>query len=832
MGYHRRWDVFLHLERLWQDVKHGARVFARNPALTAIAVVSIACGTGANVAMFSVADAMLLRPLPVARPGDLLAVGFKAENATRLEQGHASYLDYQDVRARARSFDGILAYDYATVGLTLRPGDPPRVRVASFISDNFFSVLGVPLPIGRGFHADEVSDGTPARVVILTDAVWRADFDSDPSVVGRTIRIGITDFTVVGVAPQPFSGLHPFLREAVFLPMGLLPVLDDIYPPNLLETRQSRVFSLKGRLRDGVSISEARAELDTIGRALEQEYPESNTDRRLGAQTEIAFKFEQRPLDASLIVVLLVLSVAVLCVACANVAGLLASRAPVRAREMSLRLAVGAGRGRLIRQLLTETLGIAIVGGAAGLAVAQLGIAILRGIQFPSDMIAPPTFELDRRALGVSLAVALASAILAGLSPAIQTSRVDLAGALKSSDQTLRRRRRLRARPALVAIQVALSLVLLTISTFAFRMFTGELRNGPGFRTTRMAKVTIDAGQGHYRDAEAARFFAGILEDARALPGVRSASLTSTMPLFSYRFASVIREGEVVPDGQTGRLAWAASVDDQYFTTMDIPVMAGRAFTRADSADAGGVAIVNSVLARQLWPDGDAVGRTIQVVDQGGRRATVVGIVQHTTQQFPGERPQPAIFFPFEQQPRGQMVLLAHTEGPSASVIDALSAVARRPDAAVPVFDAQTIERFYHVLVEAHFETVVRMIGGTGLMGMALTMVGLYGLVSYAVTRRTREIGIRMAVGATQESVVRMVLRQCMLPVWVGVPLGLALSLVASSALMSTVPTGYRITGSIYWLVVPLLVAVTTLAAAVPARHAARINPTVALRCE
>jgi putative ABC transport system permease protein len=716
--------------------------------------------------------------------------------------------------------------------MTLRRGDPPRVRFASFVSDNFFSVLGVPLPLGRGFRTDETSAGTPARVVILTDAVWRADFDGNPSIVGTTMRIGGLDFTIVGVAPESFSGLHQFVREAVFLPMGVLPLLVDAHAPTLLETRHARVFGLKGRLREGVTIAEARAELDTIASALEQAYPESNKDRRLAAQSEIAFKFEQRPLDASLIVLLLALSSAVLCVACANVAGLLASRAPVRAREMSLRLALGAGRGRLVRQLLTETLGIAIAGGAAGLGVAQLGIAVLRGIQFPSDMIAPPTFVLDRRALAVSLVVAMVSAILAGLGPAVQTTRVDLAGALKSSGQAGRGRRRLAARSTLVAIQVALSLVLLTVSTFVFQMFTRELRNGPGFRTTQIAKVTIDAGQGHDRDAEAARFFAGILEQARALPGVRSASLTSSMPLFSYRFASVIREGEELPDGQTGRLAWAASVDDQYFTTMNNPLVTGRAFTPTDGADAAGVAILNTVLARQLWPDGDAIGRRLQVLDQGGRLVTVVGIAQRTTQQFPGERPQPAIFFPYQQQPRGQMVLLAHTHGPSASVLDALRAVARRPDPSVPVFDAQTIERFYYVLVTAQFGTVVRMIGGIGLMGMVLTMVGLYGLVSYAVSRRTREIGIRMAVGATHGNVVRMVLRQCMFPVWLGLPLGLALSVVAASVLVGMVPTDERITSGIYWLVVPLLVAVTSLAAAVPARHAARINPTVALRSE
>ena len=335
------------------------------------------------------------------------------------------------------------------------------------------------------------------------------------------------------------------------------------------------------------------------------------------AQTEIAFKFEQRPLDASLIVLLLVLSGAVLCVACANVAGLLASRAPVRAREMSLRLAIGAGRGRLVRQLLTETLGIAIAGGAAGLAVAQLGIAVLRGIQFPSDMIAPPAFVLDRRALGVQPRRGDGERDPAQGSARRFRQRASILPARSSPPTRPAGKAPAAVRPALVAIQVALSLVLLTVSTFAFRMFTGVLRNGPGFRTTQIAKVTIDAGQGHYRDEEAARFFAGILEQARALPGVRSASLTSAMPLFSYRFASVIREGEELPDGQTGRLAWAASVDDQYFTTMNIAAGCRPCRSRPQTMPAlPGVAILNTVMARQLWPDGDAIGQRLQVLDQ------------------------------------------------------------------------------------------------------------------------------------------------------------------------------------------------------------------------
>jgi predicted permease len=820
------------IERVWQDLRHGTRVFARHPGLTAIAVLSIACGTGANVAMFSVADAMLLRPLPVFSPSDVLAVGFKVERIPGVVQSRASYQDYEDLRARARSFEGLVAYDYETVGLSSRAGDRPRVRFASFVSDNFFSVLGVDLPLGRGFRPDEARAGTPARVVILTDALWRTDYDADPSVVGRSLRVGGIDFTIVGVAPKAFSGLHAFVRESVFLPIGTLPIVVDSQRPDVLEARDARVFGLKGRLRPGLTRAQAQAELTTIAHELEQTYPVTNQGLRLLAQTEFAFKVEQRPLDASLIVVLLTLSVAVLCVACANVAGLLASRAPVRAREMSLRLAIGADRGRLVRQLLTESLGIALAGGASGLLVGQLGIVVLRGIQFPSDMIAPPTFELDQRALAVSLAVAMASALLVGLGPAIHTTRVDLASALKSSDQSNERRRRMPLRSVLVAVQVALSLVLLTVATFAFQAFSKELRNGPGFRTTQIAKVTIDAGQAHYSETDAARYFQRVLADARALPGVRSASVTSTMPLFSHRFASLAREGEILPDGDAGTPAWSNSIDDLYFDTMNIPVVAGRAFTAGDDGNAAGVAIVNTMLARHLWPDGDAIGRRLRVVDQGGRWVTVVGVVQPNTYGFPGERPQDAVFFPYVQWPRGQMVLLAHTAGESASVLDALRDLAQRPDPAVPVFDVQTIERFYHVLVTAQFGTIVRMIVGIGLMGMALTMVGLYGLVSYAVSRRTREIGIRIAVGATHSNVIRMVLRQGMTPVWLGLAAGLALSAVTSSLVVGLVPIEHRMSALTYCLVIPAVIAVTLLAAGVPARHAARISPTIALRCD
>ena len=820
-----------YLESLWHDLRHGGRVLSSHPGLTTIAILSIACGTGANVAMFSVADTMLLRPLPIFRPSEVLSVGYKVETAPGAVQSLASYLDYEDLRTRLTSFEGLLAYDYETVGLSTRTGDRPRVRFASFVSDNFFSVLGLDLQIGRGFRADETRASSPASVVVLTDALWRADFMADPAVIGQTMRVGGQSLTIIGVAPAEFSGLHAFVREAVFLPMGLLPSLVDSQRRDVLEAREARVFGMKGRLRPEVTIAQAQAELITVAAALEQDYPVANKGHRLIAQTEFAYKFEQRPLDAALIVLLLTLSIAVLCVACANVAGLLASRAPVRSREMALRMAIGADRHRLVRQLLTESVGIAMAGGFFGLVVAEIGIVVLRGIQFPSDMIAPPRFELDHRALFVSLAVAMASAILVGLGPACQTTRVDLARTLKTSDQAARRGR-LPLRSALVAMQVALSLVLLTVATFALQAFSRELRAGPGFRISQMAKVTVDAGQAQYSEAEAARYFERLLADVRAITGVRSASLTSAMPLFSYSFATVIREGQAVPEGEFGTPVWASSVDDQYFATMDIPVLMGRPFTAADDARGAGVAIVNQVLASHLWPDGNVVGQRLQVLDEGGRSVTVIGVVRPNTYGFPGERPQDGIFFPYLQRPRGQMVMLAHTTGDSSSVIDAVRDSAQRPDPAVAVFDAQTIERFHHVLVTAQFGTVFRMIAGMGLMGLALTMVGLYGLVSYAVSRRTREIGIRIAIGATQPRVIRLILRQGMTPVWVGLIVGLALSAVTSSLILGLVPIGHRIDARTYYLVVPVVLVVTSIAAGLPASRAARVNPTVALRSE
>jgi putative ABC transport system permease protein len=633
--------------------------------------------------------------------------------------------------------------------------------------------------------------------------------------------------------------LDKYVQEAVFLPITVLPSAGTSVRRDVLERREARLFVVKGRLRPGVTVSQAQAELTTLGADLERQHPDTNAGQTVQAMTEFAYKVERRPYDLLLVTALSTLSIAVFVVACANVAGLLASRGPARAREMALRLAIGASRTRLVRQLVTESLGIAIAGAAGGIGVAWVGIRMLRQVQYPTELFSHPRFELNERALVVGVLIAAASALLVSLGPALQTTRVDLVTNLKTSDRDRRGpRRRLSARSVLVAAQVALSLVLLTITVFTVQMFTRELVAGPGFRITNMALATVRPGQAGYDEARAEQFFTQLLDDARALPGVRSASVTSAMPLFSFKFVPVLPEpaaggAGLRPRGSADEAipAWANSIDSRYFDTMDIAMLKGRSFATTDDDGAPPVAIVNATLARRYWPDADPIGRRLLIADSA-TLVEVVGVVATTTYGIPGEIPRDAIYFPYRQRPRGEMVLLLHTSMDSAQLVEPARDLVRRLDPEVPVSDTQTIETFYGVRVTDTGNVLVRLVGGMGLMGLLLTMVGLYGLVSYAVNRRTREIGIRIAVGATYARILRMVMHQGMVPAWAGLAAGIVLSLLAARALEQISPLSHRVDTGTFYVVIPLLLIVTLAAAFLPARRAARVDPTEALRTE
>jgi hypothetical protein len=517
-------------EHLWHDVRHGVRVLTKAPGFTIVAVLSIACGTGANVAMFSVADALLLRPLPVPRPDELLAIGSQPEAGPWTAM---SYPDYADLREQSRSFEGMLAFLERPAGVGISSEAPPLVRIVTLASANYLDVLGLQPAVGRWFRPDE--DEVPGRdaVAVLSHGLWQERYEGDPAVVGRTVRINGVEFTVIGVAPAGFTGLSTRgIAESVYVPFAMTRSLGVIGFQDVLSNRARRWLGVRGRLRPGVGLDEARADLAVIGRNLARAYPDSNADAPIVAQTELETRLAYSSLDNGLLLLLAILSTAVLGVACANVAGLLASRAPLRAREISLRLAIGAGRGRVVRQLVTESLLLALAGGVSGLAVALATIDAFRQVRFPTDMVQVPTFQLDGRALAFSLAVAMGSAFLFGVGPALHTTRLDLAGAIRSTGDPGSRWWRPGSRGTLVAVQVALSLVLVTLAVFVVQTFGGVVATGPGFHTTRMAKITLDTQHRRYRLDETATFIERALEGARQLPGVTAVAATSTMPLF------------------------------------------------------------------------------------------------------------------------------------------------------------------------------------------------------------------------------------------------------------------------------------------------------------
>jgi len=818
------------LERLWQDLRHGARMFAKNPGFTIVAVISLAFGIGANCAMFSAADALLLRPLPVVRPNEIVSVGsaFAYGAASGL---YVSYPDYIDLRDRSQSFDGLVASADVRAGVAFDRDAAPLVKIGSVVSANFFSALGIEPELGRGFRPDE--EGSPGRdaVVVLSHDTWARQFGSTPDVLGRRIQIGGIEFTIIGVSPERFTTLDKFRKPAFFVTTAMWPKLIHAVDFNPIESRGYRALTVKGRLKPGVSIAQARAELAALGSDLDRMYPVPNRSRGIQVRTEFEERIHHDPLDTELLGLLTSLALAVLLVACANVAGLLTSRAPVRAREIALRLAIGAGRARLIRQLLTESLMIAAAGELLSLPVAYAGILAFRQIQLPQEGMAVPPMVLDQRAMLFSLAVGLMSSILFGLAPAIQTTRADLASALKSADAA-NPRRRLWGRNVLVTAQVAISLVLLTMATFANRAFHQELTHGMGFRADHMVMMSFDPSLAGYDARQARRFYEQLMLRVRALPGVKSAALASVLPLAYTQFATILPEGFRFPPGQDGATIFSSRVSEGYFDTMAIEMVRGRVFRSTDSEDAPRVAIVNENVAQHYWPGQDPIGKRFRLDGANGPWVEIIGVTKTGRYLHIAEPPTEFVYLCSLQEPRVSMTLVAQTLGDSAGMVAPLRELVRQIDVSQPMFDVRTMEDFYWARATSIANVVSATIAAMGLMGLGLAMVGLYGLVSYAVSRRTREIGIRMAIGAGRGAVLRMVLRQGLTRVVYGLAIGFILSVIAGRMLAALFPAAYRVDLPTYLLVPPILLAITAIAVLIPARRAAQVDPVTALRYE
>jgi putative ABC transport system permease protein len=825
------------VDGLIRDLRYALRSFRHSPTFTLVALASLAIGIGANCAAFSWADALLLRPLTVPRPAEVLTVG-----STMPIQGaladllRASYPEYTAIRDRTKTFDGLLAFNSLSGGLTATRDELPKLKLGMMVSANFFDVLGVRPELGRTFRPEE--DVVPGRdaVIILSHRLWQQQFGADPSILGRRVYLIAVPFTVIGVAPPGFLGLEQFVQSDFYLPLMMWPRLssDSTFRP--LEARDVRYLIVKGRLKPGVDLSEAQAELSVLAKNLARTYPDTNRNRDIVVRTEFQTRVAQMPPIATLIALLTTLAAAVLFVACANVAGLLTSRGPARAREMAVRSAIGAGRSGLIRQLMTESFVIAVGGGLLGLAVGAASVKLFQQIQIPTDLPILFTFQLDRRALLFGLIVAVASSLLFGLAPAIQTSRVDLTSVMKGTEDVSGGRRAW-GRSLLVTGQVAVSVVLLVIATFAHRGFRQELGSGPGYRIDHLLMMSFDTSLVRYTDGESRRFYDRLLDRARSMPGVRSATLASAVPMQTVRLgaATVVPEGYEFSPGKENISVMSARVGEGYFSTIRIPIVRGRDFQREDSPDAPLVAVVNELFAQHYWPGQDPIGKRLRLQNPGRADSSVevVGVAKNSKYLLLAEPPTEYLYLPYRQDPVSDMILLTESEGDPSSLVTPLRNLVRALDANQPIFDVWTMEEFYQISTVGLMDTIIGMVAAMGMMGLALSIVGLYGLVAYAASRRTKEIGIRMALGADRAAVLRMVLRQGIVLAMVGLVAGLLASVGAGELLAAAFvgERGVRDFMSLL-LVAPVVLAVTALAAYIPARRASRLDPMKALRYE
>jgi putative ABC transport system permease protein len=816
------------LDHLIRDVGYGLRLLNRNRGFAATAITSIGIGVGVTAAIFSFADALLLRPLPVPRPGQLYVIG--TSDAVQGLGGSlsASYRDYLDVRARTTSFAGLAAHGSASAAFSRSPSLSPRMILGQCVSSNFFDVLGAPLVAGRGFHSTE--DAVPGRdaVVVLGYEFWRDEFASRPEVVGGRILLHGQWFTVVGVAPEGMT-VSRYAQSAFYVPLAMAPVLLDTN--QVLEARDYRALDIRGRLRPGATLAHARAELEVLGASLGREYPATNANRSLVARSDLADRIAADPITATMVLMLGGLALAVLVVACANVAGLLESRAPVRGREIAMRLAIGASRGRVVRQLITESLLIALAGGVLGIGLAFLGVRFFRLIPPPTDIPLSMTFEVDDRVLIVSLAAALASALFSGAAPAFRSARGSLTLAMRPAEAGTHHRRQWR-QAVLVTGQIALAAALLVVALAVGQAFSRELRRGPGYRVDQLVMMRLNPGLVQYDRAKAIVFFDQLLDRTLEMPGVQSATLTSRIPMgFTGGGASIVPEGFQLPPGADRVNLIAAHVDEAYFDTMATPLVSGRAFRRTDGPDAPLVAIVNERAAARYWPGGSAVGRRFRLgVD--GAFVQVVGIARNTKYAWVAEPPTDIVYLPRRQQFRPELMFVVQSYGDPASLSTPLRELVHTLDPQMPIADLRTMREFYDLRAARAADVLVQTIAALGVIGLGLAIVGLYALVAYAASRRTREIGIRMAIGADRRAVLRMMLQQGIRLAVIGLVVGLPAGVAVQVALRAVFPAQPDIDPIPVLAVVPIVLAVTTLASYLPARRAANIDALRALRCE
>ncbi len=805
------------MEQLLQDFRFGLRALLKQPVLTLVAVLSLGVGIGANTTVFTWMDRFVLRPLPAVERFDrLVAVNTRAPDG---DEWSVSWMDFRDLRAAAQTAQ-LAAFDLAILGLRGREG---VTRVwGNLVSGEYFQSLGVRAALGRTLTRDDEDAAAP--VAVLGHGFWQRQFAADSGIIGRSIVLNGQALTVVGVAAPRFGGSYVGLVFDVYVPITVNGLLGG--NPALLTNRDWQTFDVVGRLGDGVTLAQARGELDRLARRAR----EAAGADVLGALVKPAADQGATEIFRPLTVALLGVTVLVLLVGCANVANLLLARGITRRREIAIRLSLGASRARLVRQLLTESAGLATLAGLAGLGVAtwarDLMYAFVPAAPFPIAF----TFETSAGTLGFTLAATAVAVLAFGLTPALASSRPDLVSTLKA-DVGAGVPHRARLQPVLVAGQIALSLVSLVCAGLFLRSLDAARRVDVGFSDPeRVLLVTTDLQLAGVPDSAGPALASRLLERLNAVPGVEAASLATMVPLgFGGSSSNGTRIEGYTPRPDENVSIQYSLVGPDYFRTMGIPIVQGRPVESQDGAQAPRVVVVNQTFARRYWPGLDPVGRRIA---QGGDWMTVVGVAKDGKYDQLNEAPRALVYRPFAQHYRDAFTVhVRAAAGEPGALAPALRRAFAETNAQLPFLDVRTMAE--HMQAALFAQAIgAWMLSGFGLMALLLAAVGVYGVMSYAVSQRTREIGVRVALGAGRRSVVRLVVVRAMRLAGVGLALGAVAALGAGQVLKTQLVGVSPRDPATFVGVTILLASVALVASWIPARRAARVDPMVALRYE
>jgi predicted permease len=818
------------VDHLLQDIKYGARLLIHNPGFAAVAVFSLALGIGANSAIFSIVQQLLNNPFPVERPQELVSVFMTDKrNPGNLPMSH---LNFKDLRAQNRVFSDTAAFAFAQMNYLGEGGSSEQIA-AQVVSGNYFDVLRVRPALGRTFRPEEDAANGSGPVAVISYGLWERQFGKDPNIVNRTLSLNRQAFTVIGVAPQGFNGTLVFGAPDLWVPMSM----HDVAQPGFTWYEQRRglfLFSF-ARLKPGTSVTQAQANLRAIGSQLERDFPNDNQGRNFSALPLLDVRLNPQGGGGPVVQTSLLLMVVVglvLLIACANIANLLLARATARAREIAVRLALGAGRARLIRQLLTESVLLSLLGGALGLIVAYWCVDLIRSAPVPL----PPNFlrqiGLDSRVMIFTGALSLLTGLLFGLAPAIRASKPNLVPALKNETAPVAGSPRgvlrwVTLRQALVVAQVALSLIALVAAGLFLRSLQSTQRIDPGFETSRVLTLDLNLGREGYTQEQGLLFHERLLERAAGLPGVTSVAVAQNLPFQGGFARSVLLEGAEGSE-QNRTLVQVNPVSPGYLKTVGIPLLRGRDFTTQDTLDAPLVVIVNETMAERFFPGGDAIGRRFRFFGDTAD-TTIVGIARNAKYNGLNEDPTPFVYHPLRQVYNPAVSLLVRTSGEATALAPEARRVVQQLDPRLSILNVGTLADQIDLALSPQ-RIVVVLLSIFGVLALVLAAMGLYGVASYSVSQRTREIGIRMALGATRTSVMRLVLLQGMALVGVGLVAGLAsAALLARSVqgLLVGVPPADPIT---YAVTAVLLALIAAAASYFPARRATRIDPLVALR--